>query len=114
MTGTQYAPQLEPTEPLRAPGTKREPTTVTSTELRKHARQIRGHTTATAVHMRRAIHATVLVLAKIVPFAPTGVRKHSVGFNNQLELFFIAALVRKSPPKTKTKLVTFILTRTGP
>lgn len=60
-----------------------------STELRKHAGQIGGHTT---VHMRRAIHATVLVLTKIVPFAPTGVRKHSVGFDNQLELFFIAAL----------------------
>jgi hypothetical protein len=61
-----------------------------STELRKHARQIGWH--AAALHMRRAIHATVLVLAKIIPFAAMGVRKHSVGFSNQLELFFIAAL----------------------
>ena len=61
-----------------------------TTELRKHARQIGGH--AAAMHMRRAIHATILVLAKVVPFAPMGVRKHSVGFSNQLELFFIAAL----------------------
>jgi hypothetical protein len=69
------------------------------TELREHARQIGGHTTA--VHMRRAIHATILVLAKIVPFASMGVRKHSVGFSNQLELFFIAAL---EPPKKKKKV----------
>jgi hypothetical protein len=61
-----------------------------STELRKHAGQIGGHTAT--VHMRRAIHATILVLTKIVPLAPTGIRKHSVGFGNQLELFFIAAL----------------------
>jgi hypothetical protein len=62
-----------------------------STELRKHARQIGGHTAG--VHMRRrAIHATILVLAKIVPFASMGVREHSVGFGNQLEFFFIAAL----------------------
>ena len=61
-----------------------------STKLRKHARQIGGH--AAAVHMRRAIHTAILVLAKIVPFAPMRVRKHSVGFGNQLELFFIAAL----------------------
>jgi hypothetical protein len=70
-----------------------------STELRKHARQIGGHTAA-AVHMRRAIHATILVLAKIVPFAPMGVRKHCVGFGNQLELFFIAAL----EPQAKKKV----------
>jgi hypothetical protein len=61
-----------------------------STELRKHARQIGRHTGA--VRMRRAIHATVLIFAKIVPLAPTGVRKHGVGFGNQLELFLIAAL----------------------
>jgi hypothetical protein len=73
-----------------------------STELRKHARQIGGHAAAAAaaVHMRRAIHATILVLAKIVPFAPMGVRKDSVGFGNQLELFFIAAL----EPQAKKKV----------
>jgi len=65
-----------------------------STELRKHARQIGGHTAA--VRMRRAIHAAVLVLTKIVPFAPMRVRNHRVGFDNQLELFFIATL---EPPK---------------
>lgn len=41
--------------------------------------------------MRRAIHA-ILVLAKIVPFAPMRVRKHRVGFDNQLELFLVSAL----------------------
>jgi hypothetical protein len=95
------AAQLEPTESLRSPGTKCEPTAMASTELRKHARQIGGHTAAAtaAVHMRRAIHATILVLAKIVPFAPMRVRKHSVGFSNQLELFFIATL----EPQAKKK-----------
>jgi len=63
------------------------------TKLRKHARQIRGHAAA-AVHIRRAIHA-ILVLAKIVPFAPPRIRKHSVCFGNQLELFLIAALNKK-------------------
>lgn len=43
------------------------------------------------MHMRRAIHA-ILVLAKIVPFAPMRVRKHRVGFDNQLELFLVSAL----------------------
>ena len=70
-----------------------------STELRKHARQIGGH--AAAVHMRRTIHATILVLAKIVAFAPTGVRKHSVRFGNQLELFFVAALEPHKERKNK-------------
>jgi hypothetical protein len=81
-----------------------------STELRKHARQIGRHTAA--VHMRRAIHATILVLAKIVPFAPMGVRKHSMSFSNQLELFFIASL---EPQQPKKKKVTSILptTQTG-
>lgn len=88
--GAKSAAQLEPTESLRSPGTECEPTTMASTKLRKHARQIGGHTAA--VHMRRAIHAAILVLAKIVPFAPMRVRKHSVCFGNQLELFFIAAL----------------------
>ena len=49
-----------------------------STELRKHVRQIGGHT---ALRMRRAVHA-VLILAKIVPFAPMRVRKHSMGLGN--------------------------------
>ena len=70
-----------------------------STELRKHARQIGGHTAGVRMR-RRAIHATILVLAKIVPFAPMRVRKHSVGFSNQLELFFIAAL---EPQQKKRK-----------
>jgi hypothetical protein len=73
-----------------------------STELRKHARQIGGHTTAATVHMRGAIHATILVLTKIVPFAPMRVRKHCVGFDNQFELFFIAAL---EPTEKKRKKV---------
>ena len=67
------------------------------TELCKHVRQIRRHTT---LHMRRAIHA-VLVLAKIIPFAPMRVRKHCVGLGNQLELFFIAAL-RATKKKNKS------------
>jgi hypothetical protein len=44
--------------------------------------------------MRRAIHA-ILVLAKIVSFTPMRVRKHRVGFDNQLELFFVPALDEK-------------------
>lgn len=50
--------------------------------------------------MRRAIHAAVLVLTKVVPFAPMGVRNHRVGFDNQLELFFITAL---EPSKKKSE-----------
>jgi hypothetical protein len=70
------------------------------TKLRKHARQIRGHAAAAAaaVHIRRAIHA-ILVLAKIVPFAPPRIRKHSVCFDNQLELFLIAALNKEKTKK---------------
>jgi hypothetical protein len=76
-------------ESLRPSRIEREPTAARArTKLRKHARQIRGHT---AVHMRRAIHA-ILVLAKIVPIAPMRVRKHRVGFDNQLELFLVSAL----------------------
>jgi len=51
---------------------------------------------AAAAHVRRVGRA-VLVLAKIVPFAPARVRKHRVSFGDQLELFLIAAL------ETKTK-----------
>ena len=43
---------------------------------------------------RRAVHA-VLVLTKIVPFAPMRIRKHRVGLYNHLELFLVAALDTK-------------------
>ena len=82
-----------------------------STELRKHARQIGGH--AAAVHMRRAIHPAVLVLAKIVPFASMWVRKHSVGFGNQLEFFFIAALELQKKRSHPTSILPTTQTETG-
>ena len=80
---------------MRAPCTKRIPTTRASTKLRKHARQIRVHAAA-ATHVRRLGHA-ILVLAQIVPFAPVRIRQHRVSLHDQLELFLVAAL-----KKTKT------------
>ena len=81
------------------------------TELCKHVRQIRRHTT---LHMRRAIHA-VLVLAKIIPFAPMRVRKHCVGLGNQLELFLIAALrATKKKKRSHTHHYKYIQQKRGP
>lgn len=80
---------------MRAPCTKRIPTTRASTKLRKHARQIGVH--AAATHVRRLGHA-VLVLAQIVPFAPVWIRQHRVSLRDQLELFLVAALKKKTVP----------------
>ena len=79
-------------ETVGSPGTEREPTPRPRIKLRKHARQIR--VCAAATHVRRVGRA-VLVLAKIVPFAPTRIRKHRVTFGDQLELFLIATLETK-------------------
>jgi hypothetical protein len=89
---TAVSRQLETMETMGSPGTEREPTPRPSIKLRKHARQIRVR--AGAAHVRRVGRA-VLVLAKIVPFAPSRVRKHRVSFGDQLELFLIAALETK-------------------
>ena len=59
------------------------------------------------MHMRRrAVHA-VLVLTKIVPFAPMRIRKHRVGLYNHLELFLVAALDTKKKKK-KTEVTSGI------
>ncbi len=81
---------------MRAPCTKRIPTTRASTKLRKHARQIGAHAAA-ATHVRRLGHA-VLVLAEIVTFAPVRIRQHRVSLHDQLELFLVAALKKKTVP----------------
>ncbi len=85
--------RLEPTESVRSSGIERESAGVARTELCEHAGKIRGHA-AVPVHMRRAIHA-ILVFAKIIPFAPTRIRKYRMCLDDQLELFFIAALEHK-------------------
>lgn len=82
---------------MGSPGTEREPTPRPRIKLRKHARQIRVWAAAAAATHVRRVGRAVLVLAKIVPFAPARVRKHRVSFGDQLELFLIAAL------ETKTK-----------
>ena len=79
--------QLEPTESMVSCRTEWVPARA-STELRKHARQIGGHT---AAHVGRISH-TVLVLAEIVSLAPLRVRQDRVRLGNQLELLLIAAL----------------------
>jgi hypothetical protein len=113
---TAVSRQLETMETMGSPGTEREPTPRPSIKLRKHARQIRVR--AGAAHVRRVGRA-VLVLAKIVPFAPSRVRKHRVSFGDQLELFLIAALETKHRSVTwyvcaKTRALNSVAPRGGP
>ena len=61
---------------------------------------------------RRAVHA-ILVLAKIVPFAPMRIRKHRVGLYNHLELFLVAALDTKKKTEVTSEICIGIRRRGG-